>query len=192
MFPEQLEREARRTASPAAYFHVCSATTTSKCPTPCRRGASQLSARQFVPVRPARQFVPVRLARIASRLLQLFSRRVMRRWKCRSTFGPFPPFVRLSGCPSGFPLRVPSPAHRAPLHDVPAEGGRWGQGVLCNAVGGLCNAVGGRQGFLCNAVGILVAPYLVEPRGPNAKALLYLVRRQTPPKGLDFLNLFLG
>ena len=27
MFPEQLEREARRTASPAAYFHVCSATT---------------------------------------------------------------------------------------------------------------------------------------------------------------------
>ena len=77
---------------------------------------------------------------------------------------------------------------------------RWrevggGQGVLCNAVSGLCNAVGGGggggggKGFLCTAVGSLVAPYLVEPRGPNAKALLYLVRRQTPP---DFLNLFLG
>ena len=37
------------------------------------------------------------------------------------------------------------------------------------------NAVG--EGFLC------VAPYLVEPRGPNAKALLYLVRCQSPPKG---------
>ena len=74
-----------------------------------------------------------------------------------------------------------------------------GQGVLCNAVSGLCNAVGGGgggggggEGFLCTAVGSLVAPYLVEPCGPNAKALLYLVRRQTPPKGLDFLNLFLG
>ena len=74
-----------------------------------------------------------------------------------------------------------------------------GSRVLCVTQSAVCvtqsagGGGGGRgQGFLCNAVCSLVAPYPVELRGPNAKALIYLVRKQTPPKGLDFLNLFLG
>ena len=96
----------------------------SRLATPCSGDswAPQLleeGARQHVLVRCAR-----RLARIASRLPQRLSRRVLRRGKGMSTFGPFPPFVRLFGCPFGSlsapPLRVPPPARRESVLGVVA------------------------------------------------------------------------
>ena len=92
--------------------------------------------------------------------------------------------------------------------DAPAVGGGGGGGgantparsLLCNISVGqevLCTAPHWRSqkrrvGRLLRSNTRLVAPYLVESRGPNAKALFCFGCRQLAPKGPDFLYLPLG